>query len=471
MMPNVSISNTVFGVQHSNNYVEPRDQVSLRPIFLGLTFLILLGSSTGCCGAIGCMAPSVDFQAASEAARMWVEGCLNGDLDAAGKYWSLVSEEVGKNECKSLLNLRKSTPQNSGVPGIDYHVYYDVRVISVEEDNSDPCSKGVRVFLERADGRKSGPLAFLVANADSSPNKVALYAVKPDHVCPMPADDSQWGSFEDCFWGSVSGDESPSSPVVHVFKIDTQSPNLSFEMVMAKDSRNVNEGKQTKSSPREWVREMVVRAPYAGRNPVLAFNADYFADDNDHGPEGLTVKNGERFDGEFASPADYDAPHLAPDGNTNETRRSSLSISKSKGVRLGRQTDCSTNCFSWPFDDEAYYNTTGGGPLFIENGKRIGGFGSDQPCENEGFPTASSGYCGTTFKPWTAVGVTQDGRYLLVAVGQSQMMDMMASVLLAEGAWQAMKLDGGCSTQLWYKGKEIISGRRVANAILVFSQQ
>lgn len=480
MIPNRSISKTVSGVQYnSNNCVEPRDQVSLRPIFLGLIFLILLGSSTGCWGAIGCMAPAVDFKAASEAARIWVEGCLNGDSTAAGKYWSLVSEQVGKNECNSLLKLRKSISKNSGVPGIDYHLYYGVRVISVEEDDSDPCSKGLRVFLERADGRKSGPLAFLVANADSSPNKVVLYAVKPDRLCPMPVDDSQWESFENCFWSEVSSSEPlpfPDVHSVHVFKIDTQSPNLSFEMVMAKDSRNVNEGKQTKSSPREWVREMVARAPYAGRNPVLAFNADYFAGDNDHGPEGLTVKNGKRFDGEFASPPDYDADQLAEDGNTNETNRSSLSISKSNGIRIGQQTDCSKDCFYWPFNDDAYYNTTGGGPLFIDKGERIGGTGEGryEPCQNEGFSTASYGYCGTQPDAWTAVGVTQDGRYLIVAVGLSQTMDTMAAILKVEGAWQAMKLDGGGSTQLWYKGKEIISDsrqvRQVANAILVFSQ-
>lgn len=442
-----------------------------RLFSLGLILLFLMGCGTRCLGGVGCDAPEVDFGAASEAVQNWAEGCIGGYPDTADDYWSPVSEQVGQSDCRALPLLRRSLQESAQVPGIDYYRYYSARVVSVEAYDSSACSTALSVFLERSDGRLGGPLVYLVANGDTSPNRIILYETDPQCTWPQPASVSQTESFESCFWRSASQVAEPQPADVHIFRIDTHSPNLSFEMVMAEDSRNVNEGKEDKSSPRQRVADMVARPPYASRNPVLAFNADYFAKDNDHGPEGLTIKNGERFDGQFADPPDYDALRLAEDGNTNETNRSSLSLSTLNAVRIGRQTDCDTGCVSWPFTGTAYYNTTGGGPLFIEDGKRVGGFGSQQPCEHEGFSTASDGYCGNAGKPWTAVGVSQDGRYLIVAVGESETMDTMASVLLAEGAWRAMKLDGGGSTQLWYRGEEIISGSRaVANAILVFSQ-
>jgi exopolysaccharide biosynthesis protein len=272
-----------------------------------------------------------------------------------------------------------------------------------------------------------------------------------------------------CSGGSVPGIDYHTRSGVYVFKIDMRSSNLSFEMVMAKDCTSVNYGKPS-YSPREYVRNMVARSPYASRNPVLAFNADYFGNLNndtvfEHGPEGLTVKNGARFDGYkgvWSGGIDTDG---------NEWKRSSLSISNSKTIRIGKQTDCTSNCVYWNPDPSAYYNTAGGGPLFIENGQRIGGAGSTQPCRNESAGGIPDWYCTNSFN-WTAAGVTQDGRYLIVAVGTSQTMDTMATVLLAEGAWRAMKFDGGASTQVWYKGSNIISGgRQVANAILVFSSQ
>ncbi len=237
-----------------------------------------------------------------------------------------------------------------------------------------------------------------------------------------------------------------------VFKIDMWSSNLSFETVMARDASSGN------TTNVEWVTEMVARSPYASRNPVLAFNADYFGE-NHHGAEGLTVKNGTRL----------------PNAGTNngcEWRRSSLSITSSKGLRIGRQTDCQgppdTNCTNWVPDRNAYYNTLGGGPLFVNNGQRIGGNASTQPCTSENLSTT---YCTGSFN-WTAAGMSQDGRYLIVIVsGSAKTMDQAASVLIAEGAWRAMKLDGGGSTQVWYKpnGSLVNGSRRITNALLVFS--
>lgn len=250
-----------------------------------------------------------------------------------------------------------------------------------------------------------------------------------------------------------------------VFKIDMQSSNLSFETVMANDANSGN------TTNREYVREMVTRTPYNSRNPVLAFNADYFGDNSNgtpnHGAEGLIVKNGAGL------------PNAGTHNGT-EWRRSSLSISSSRGVRLGRQTDCQgppdNKCTSWTPNSSAYYNTIGGGPLFVSSGQRIGGAGSTQPCVNERHPTVldmPNRYCDNS-RPtqWTAVGISQDNRYLIVVVSSNtKTMDQAASVLIAEGAWRAIKLDGGGSTQVWYKpnGSLVSGGRKVANALLVFS--
>jgi hypothetical protein len=441
-----------------------------RFLALGLSFLFLLGSTTSCLSWF-CTAPAVDFDQASEGVKIWIEECLGGNPEEAARYWSPVSAETGRIACQRMPLLRRSLVESSAVAGIDSYEYGPAKVVAVQQQSSQDCVNKLAVLLQREDGRRGRPLTFLVTNGDTGPDNVVLYAAEDPCVWPEAGNLADWESFVSCFWqdgGSEGLPEPDGASRVHVFRIDTQSPNLSFEMVMARDSTNVNEGQKTQSSPRERVADMVARPPYVSRNPVLAFNADYFSMNNDHGPEGLTVKNGQRFDGQFADPPDYDGPGLAADGNTNETNWSSLSISKAKGVRIGKQTDCQTHCFKWPFSNEAYYNTVGGGPLFIEGGERIGGFGSTLPCENERF---TKEYCTGEPTAWTAVGVSGDGRYLIVVVGQQQTMDSIASILLAEGADRAMKLDGGGSTQLWYRGEEIIaSGRAVANGIVVFSE-
>lgn len=258
----------------------------------------------------------------------------------------------------------------------------------------------------------------------------------------------------------------------HVFKIELQSANLSFEMVMANDVTSVNYGKPSLSSPREFVRDMVARAPYVKRNPVLAFNADVFGDGADgskeHGPEGLTVKNGSRFDGLYALPPEVDRDEA-------EWKRSSLSISASKTVRIGKLTACKgKKCFDWKPTGE-YYHSVGGGPLFIDKGARIGGKNSLKPCLDEKSGHIPLWYCNASFS-WTAAGVSRDGRYLIVvASDEPKSMDQAAAVLIAEGAWRALKLDGGDSTQVWYKFANpqsiIDGGRPIANAILAFSSE
>ena len=246
----------------------------------------------------------------------------------------------------------------------------------------------------------------------------------------------------------------------YILKVDLWNSRVSTELVMASDSTNVN---QT-PAPVETVAAMASRL--ASRNPVIIINGDYFATDRTHGPEGLTVRNGVRYDGSGASP---------DDGDGMEWQRSSMSISRTKTVRLGKQTSCTSNCVNWVPNADAFYTTIGGGPLFIESGQRIGGanVNSLTPCNNEAFTSSNKTYyCQQSYK-WSGVAVSQDGRYLLlIASSTDKSMDQAATALIAEGAWRAMKFDGGASAQLWYKprGTLVTGGRSIANALVVFVQ-
>ena len=312
---------------------------------------------------------------------------------------------------------------------------------------------GVRVWLDNSiiiDGwRDQRPTAY----------RANRYVSAGNHSIKIEYYEAGGGALVEFSWSpavanGVPGISYSTRNDFHVFKIDLWSANLSYETVMGLDAVSGNTTKV------EFVREMVGRWPYLNRNPVLAFNADYFGV-NHHGAEGLTVKNGTRL------------PN-AGTANGDEWRRSSLSISSLKYARLGPETDCigppNNACTTWIPNRDSYYNTIGGGPLFVEGGVRVGGASSTQPCIKENLPIR---YCTESFK-WTAAGVSEKGRYLIVVVSNSyKTMDQAASVLIAENAYRAIKLDGGTSTQLWYKpqGSIVPGGQRITNALLVFSSQ
>jgi hypothetical protein len=263
----------------------------------------------------------------------------------------------------------------------------------------------------------------------------------------------------------------------HVFTIDLWNPYVSIETVMADDTSTGH------STNREFVWDMVARPPYNTRNPVLAFNADYFGDG--HGAEGLTVKNGIRL------------PNAGTHNGT-EWRRSSLSISNwlpnvypHRTIRIGRQTDClgapgepDNECTSWSPNSDNYYTTVGGGPLFVEFRKRIVGAnepsdmpGSLEPCKRERDPEIGdmrNNYCDNSNPTqWTAVGLSGNRRYMYVLVskqGQLRTMDQAAATLISMGAYRVIKLDGGPSTQLWYRPNGVLvnTSREIANALVVF---
>ena len=105
--------------------------------------------------------------------------------------------------------------------------------------------------------------------------------------------------------------------------------------------------------PRQQVGEMVNRV-----GGVLGINADLFAPDGSHGPEGLTVKNGVRIDGPISN-----------DSDNNEFDRGSISISINGTVSI-RKLDKNGNYPQSFWGNEAY-NSSGGAPILISGGKQI----------------------------------------------------------------------------------------------------
>ena len=227
---------------------------------------------------------------------------------------------------------------------------------------------------------------------------------------------------------------------IHVVIIDLDNPKIRFDMIMADDVSSVS------TTRRERIEDMVSRPPYEDQGIVVAINADYFG--HRHGPEGFTVKNGRRLDAGGAEQQ-----------NPNALWRSSLAISRFNRVFLGRKS-------AEELDDprayrERYYTAIGGGPLILNYGVVIP---NTVACLLERFPV---GACRRRIQ--TAAGLSQDGRWLYLAVGEGRDIQGFARLLRDYGAFTAIKLDGGGSSQLWYNGEmRHDTDRPVGNALFVF---
>jgi len=226
---------------------------------------------------------------------------------------------------------------------------------------------------------------------------------------------------------------------IHVLIIDLTNPYIRFDMVMADDVTSVD------TDHRERIEDMVDRLSYQDQEVVAAINADYFG--RNHGPEGLTVKDGRRLD-------DAGGTRQNPDA----LWRSSLAISRLNRVSIGRKS-------AEELDDprtyrERFYSAVGGGPLVLNYGVIIP---NEVACLLEQFPV---GACRRTIQ--TTVGLSEDGRWLYLAVGEGRDVEGFARLLRDYGAFTAIKLDGGGSSQLWYGGEMRHDTQRpVGNALLV----
>lgn len=115
-------------------------------------------------------------------------------------------------------------------------------------------------------------------------------------------------------------------------------------------------------------------------------------------------------------------------------------------TKYGRQTDWS-----------GYHTVLRGGPRLVRAGRKW----LDPPAE--GFRDAAH------FRPAlrTAVGVRKDGKLLMVAVLRPVSLSLLSRVMLALGAQEAVALDGGSSTGLYYRGSFIAQPKRSLTNVLI----
>ena len=70
----------------------------------------------------------------------------------------------------------------------------------------------------------------------------------------------------------------------------------------------------------------------------------------------------------------------------------------------------------------------------------------------------------------SALGLTRDHKLILVTTGGATI-PQLAEIMKQAGAYQAMNLDGGASSGLYYNGKYITTpGRKISNAIVIKNQ-
>lgn len=115
-------------------------------------------------------------------------------------------------------------------------------------------------------------------------------------------------------------------------------------------------------------------------------------------------------------------------------------------------------------DDESFQfwsqvtEAVGCGPRLVVNGA------VKMSPYDEGF---SSDHVLKTHAARSAVGITRDDRILLVATRRASLEDM-AQIMINLGCVQAMNLDGGASSGVWYRGRTVVQpGRQLSNALVI----
>ena len=183
---------------------------------------------------------------------------------------------------------------------------------------------------------------------------------------------------------------------------------------------------------------------------AVVINSDYGAKEpnnnqakwRDHGPEGFTVARGFRLDGE-----------LLGDSDNNAENRGWLAVSQETPLRA------ELDQFAPGTDDggkpDWIYTAVGGAPWMIRDGVVLYDHMDPSACTG----ASDSCYVGAA---QTAVGLSQDGRWLFLVADQrggQAMLSEMAQFMQGElGAYDAIKFDGGGSTQLWYNDTFVTHG-------------
>jgi hypothetical protein len=197
---------------------------------------------------------------------------------------------------------------------------------------------------------------------------------------------------------------------------------------------------------RESVSAMAKR--YRDAGVIAAINADYFG--ADRGPEGPTVVQGRRLD-----------TPLTIALNPSRYRRTTLALARSGHAAVTHLNPIGSLA---PFVyRDPLFNAVSGGPIILYHGVVLP---EALSCLFDGIPL---GACRRDRQ--TAAGVDETGKTLYLLASEQRSTSGMAELLRDYGAFTAMKLDGGGSTQLWYRGRtRVASDREVANALLIFKE-
>jgi exopolysaccharide biosynthesis protein len=282
------------------------------------------------------------------------------------------------------------------------------------------------------------------------PLLVALFSLLAYLLTPSP---TQAQGSEHCTdlpqlgYRLINVEETPGN-MVYVVCVDLTNPNLSFQTIMANGTKEVNPSPDQRETVISMVQE--VRG-----NPVIAFNADYFG--AGHGPEGLTVIEGDRIDG--PDNGDWDS---CPQCRDNGVERASLSISRLNAIEISHKgpTEVINNVILL----SRFFNSVGGGPMLVRDRTVI-----PDPCR-VARENVDEDDCYNTRQ--TAVGVSEDGTRLIIVVAESRTGEQMGDLLVEYGAEYGLKLDGGPSSQLWVDPEgAVLRGQPIANAILVFREE
>lgn len=308
----------------------------------------------------------------------------------------------------------------------------------------------------------------------------ALLGIALLSASPVCADDAFQASQPQCdppvYYGIQHCVE--AGGLAHTIIVDPNDPHVRFRAVLpvnaeGKECNSVNASLYDSSSncsypyPFERISSMLQRHIAAGA--VAIINTDYFgcggdypcgSQAGDHGPQGLTVRDGERLDG-------------VQHGVTNPiaTREPSLSISPSNVMRIGRPE-------SAPAIDahlsSLYFNTVSGAPIIVADGRvpldvANGACGRDP---TEDYPVL--GACSRESQ--SAAALINDGRLVLITARMNA--QTLGKHLIAQHAAQAaLKFDGGGSARMaWLDDEGVIQqfgatteNRSVAGGLLVFS--
>ncbi len=254
---------------------------------------------------------------------------------------------------------------------------------------------------------------------------------------------------------------------VHVIVVDLHSPGVRLEYIIAKgmngdgtfgECRDVNRpywgpvrGGCHDSKNELYPVMSLADAVRRYTTAAAVINSDYGAfepgepKNRGHGPEGFTVVRGDRRDG----------PALG-DTDNNAENRPWLAVSQDAPLRAElRQFGPGKDDGGKP---DWVYTGVGGAPWLIRHGS----------IQNEHVATcrdAREGAC-RQGAAQTAAGLSSDGRWLFLVVDERKVVEERKAMLidLAEfmyerlGVSEAIKFDGGGSSQLWYGG-EVITPR------------